>query len=272
MTYAGNLRAAMRRCIFLMVSWALLQSCSVYHFYSPQPLNRPGLYTFPAAMRGVWVAEIGSPGEMIEIREKYALYTWTETGSVVRGAWPKLDKEGALRYLPGPFLPLCTVHYDSSGMPRDTVSNFIFRDQLIFEVLDDGRLGNGYPYRNRGDTVEILKSDSLVIDMGRNAFLRRLGENTYAFNIRETIFGEKEGWWQVLLIEGTSDTTMNICTGNPKLAQQPGMFFETVRGWAEQYYFKLGWSAKDMLMLLKAGGFEITSSLVKKTAPQNAET
>jgi hypothetical protein len=99
----------------------------------------------------------------------------THEEKIVTGAWPKL-KNGKEFIYPNAYPKyniLKTIKYDSLKQAIDTVDNFIFNKDKIHEKDSDLFLYTGYRYYKDKDTIVVLKSDTVCIDLGQNAFLRK---------------------------------------------------------------------------------------------------
>lgn len=143
----------------------------------------------------------------------------------------------------------------------NTADNYVLRNDDIYE-LDDGFLGKGYPFLLSGDYITVTKKDTICIELGHNAFLRKLDANLYVFNIRKLILGEDNYWWRVMILEKKRNQSFKIWECTSKSGNLPSMFYSKGSK-SNIFYFDSKWTAEEMLGLMKEGYFEITSVVTK---------
>ena len=277
-----------------------LFSCDNFYFTVPQPVDKDNIYEFPAEYRGYWISVGNSSGagadlfpgaqyeglrmrdvafsnnttatywqndssdELFLVEKKYALYIVASERMVLKGAWPRLDGKGGFLY-PGDLATQKKITYDTLRRPVDTVDNYIVSGEYIYEVQVDGFLSRSYPYRSNGDTMIVLTKDTICIDLGQNAFLRKLSDHLYALNMRTRILGTESDWWQVRLVQRTSDNHLKMWTCNSAVASLPSMFYHagTGKDHGDSYYLDSKWTSEQMLKLISEGYFEIYGDLIK---------
>jgi hypothetical protein len=135
-------------------------------------------------------------------------------------------------------------------------------------MTDERFLEKGHPFVLENDTLVLLKYDTICVDLGQNAFLRKLNESFYVLNIRNTILGEENVWWRLIVLETNNENNMNIWECTSKTAELPSMFYsESIK--RDIFYFDSKWSAKEMLGLIRKGYFSVTSAIIKNKEQTN---
>ena len=287
--------------VMIIISF-LFTSCDSYNFSGPQPYDKEKIYQFPDAFLGRWkekdtvkVSEVNAPvggkggdhfnlnhdqqnkktvGKADEdsafycIYRNYLILVNVEKEQILTGAWPKLNNKNELVYPAQGFGRLYEIQYDSLNRPVDTVSKYIISGNKIYKKESDHFLLRGYDYTREKDTITILKKDSFYIDLGQNAFLRKLTENLYVLNINNRVLGldggggEMNQWWTLYVLEITGDGKINRWQCNNKASELPCMFFDRTSQ-SDQLYFDCRWSTAEMLRLMKEGYFEKNQVLEK---------
>lgn len=198
------------------------------------------------------------------VEKQHAYLITSSEERVLMGDWPKLSQNGGILNPPIFYGSLRSIRYDSLEKRTDTVYNYMLHDQVIYEVGEKGLLEKGYPYITTGDTILFTKSDTLCIDLGENASLRKLNKQFYVLNIRSRILGEEvssfNNWWRIIVLEKKQDGTLQVWIPASTTAKLPCMFYSID---SESYYFDCSWSTEEMLHLLSAGYFTTTDQLRK---------
>lgn len=244
-----------------------IQSCETSHFLVPQPIDQKNIETFPKAFRGQWYVDDEEGAGSYLISKKNVSIIFNDTDKIVNGYWPRKDNNGSNIWPPFSFTGFNSINYDSLKNPIDTVANYFIKDQLIYEMEFPRFLSKGYPFYTIDDSIKLLKKDTICIDLGKNAFLRKLNSRFYMLNIRNRILGESRSeindWWQLSLIETTGRSSFNIWESTEKLKNLPCMFFpkDSVTG---NYFYNCRWTTEDVLSLIKEGYFDVSNSLYKK--------
>jgi len=195
------------------------------------------------------------------IKKNYALFIMHTREKIAIGGWPKIGDNGDLIYPPF-YNSLKKIEYDSLRKPIDTLDKYLFRGDNIYEIGDERFLGKGYHYYFDKDTVVVIKNDTICVDLGQNAFLRRLDKNFYVLNIRNSILGEDNSWWRFMILEIRDENSFNIWECSSKTAKLPCMFYDEASK-LDIFYFDCNWSSPEMLKLLHEGYFEMTSGVVR---------
>lgn len=265
-----------------------LSSCNVYNFSTPLPTDQPDLTEFPKEFNGKWIEDtfqttidmkISSSGQAgyLSRREegidqwKYQVFPHyiqiilREELKIIRGAWPKLDKEGEFTYPYTGSWPNYyeqRIKYDSAKKPVDTIDNYLIRRGKIYELAEHYRLEKGYPFYYEKDSIVVLKNDTIYLDLGQNMKLKKLSDSLYTLNILKTILGsEQDGsWWTVLLLEIKSKgqiTEWEIASSGSEL---PEMIYNRSSK-SEYLYFDAVWNRQDLLRLKQNGYFEPIGTL-----------
>lgn len=235
----------------------LFSSCDVYYFSHPQPADKGDMYEFPAELRGVWQEECDN--EMVMIDARYLSFTNKVSRRVVKGYWPRKIQEDSLQYLPGSYLAEHTIVYDSLNRPVDTINSFVIQKEHIIELKDDKTLGLRYNFKQVKDTLMIDETDTLWLDLGRNAFIRKINDQYFALNILSGTVEESRNWWQLILLEKVNTDTIAIWTGASKLESSPYMFYS----YKNNYYFDCSLSSNTLLKMVKKNEFEVSNHLTR---------
>lgn len=280
--------------IMIIISF-LFTSCDTYNFSAPQPNDKKNIYQFPDVFLGRWKekdsvyrSEVNGPvevkggdqfmltndqqnktplgkadadGRFYHVFRNYLLIVDVEKERILTGAWPKLNNKNELVYPGNGLRYLYEIHYDSLNRPVDTVRNYIFSGNKIYEKESEGILLTGNDFTREKDTITVVIKDSTFYDLGQNAFLRKLTENLYVFNINNTILGINEGriersrWWSPVVLELAGKNKIIRWQCNEKASELPCMFFAR-NSKSDQFYFDCSWSTAEILRLMKEGYFE----------------
>lgn len=173
-----------------------------------------------------------------------------------------MNESGAFVYPPDSYKSFQTIRFDSLQKPIDTIPNYLMDNNNIYEVTEDGKLGKGYQYKLDKDTIILFKNEEVIIDLGRNAFIRKLKNDLYVINIMNSIMGQDNPWWQITIVEKNENGHLNIWDCNGKLKKHPSMFYtpDNSKGYGN-YYFNSKWSTNDILHLMDEGYFEVSNKL-----------
>jgi len=277
-----------------------LFSCDFYNFSQPQPYDQEKLYRFPDALLGKWTGKDtgttyglditvplngkggyhlnneNAPGNTVlfsqtnegnsfyYINTDYLIVVFSEKNKILTGAWPKLNKNNEFVYQPEGFGRMYAIKYDSLNKPIDTVSNYIISGDRIFEKDQDRFLERGYAYTRVKDTITVIKIDSNYIDLGQNAFLRKLTDSLYVFNINNAILSLENGvyWWRLIIFEIAGDGLLNQWECSAKTGELPCMFYDRPSKY-DQFYFDCRWSTAEMLRLFREGYFKKEDVLIR---------
>lgn len=198
------------------------------------------------------------------VEKEHACLVTTSEERVLMGDWPRLSQNNGILNPPIFYGSVRSIRYDSLKRKTDTVYNYMLHDNYIYEVGNKGLLEKGYPYRAVNDTIFFTKRDTLYIDIGENAFLRKLNKQFYVLNIRGRILGEEiasfNNWWRLFVLERKEDGAIQLWVPASKSAQLPCMFYSVN---SESYYFDCSWTTDEMLRLMQNGYFTATDKLIK---------
>ena len=158
------------------------------------------------------------------IEKNYALVIFHCKEKIAMAAWPKLNDKGNLFFEPTDHA-FKKIQYDSLLNPIDSVSNYVIRENKIYEISEERFLEKGYPFFYENDTIVVLKYDTISIDLGQNAFLRKLNDSFYVLNIRNTILGEESSWWRLIILQQHQDRSIGLWECDSKSGELPSMFF-----------------------------------------------
>lgn len=274
----------------LVLLCSLLASCSVYNFSNPQPDGLPDLTEFPSLLLGTWyqdsfttsfemdipIQEQGGylaptdPEEKTEyvIQKKYFSIISSNQTRVVKGAWPKTGGNNTYIYpgeSTGNYEFMQTINYDSLHRVLDTTDNYIILQKKIYNKTQEGFLGKGYHYFEDHDTLVIIRNDTLHVDLGRNAFLRKLSDSLYTLNILKYVLGSEEdqNWWMVILLELNTKGQLMQWEISGKSTALSCMIYQ--RNSKNDYlYFDCNWTAAELLQMKKEGYWEPVGNFTKK--------
>lgn len=292
-----NLHAAAWLLLPAVVVSMLLASCDAYNFSRPQPADRENIYVFPDEMLGKWKEDTFTTGIDFSVPlnnnngDKYIDHTQPgreqndeEAGAyiitkhyvslifnsgekIVKGAWPQLTNGNEFRYpdrYNSYYKVMQTISYDSLKHPVDTTDNYIVYRHKIYEKTQDRLLEKGYSYYSNGDTIVVLKKDTLTIDLGQNAFLRKLDDSLYVLNIKKGVLSDEmdPAWWRVILLQKTADDKIVQWEPFSKTGQLGCMFYERPSK-SYYFYFDCQWSAAELLRLKAEGYFTNGATLMR---------
>ncbi|MBL7707507.1 MAG: hypothetical protein JNJ86_00475 [Chitinophagaceae bacterium] len=227
-----------------------------------------GIEAGPSPDPGNYISRVSKPqtedSQYYFVEKEHAYLITTSEEKVLMGDWPRLSQNGGMLNPPIFYGSVRSIRYDSLQKRTDTVYNYMLHDNFIYEVGDKGLLEKGYPYLTAGDTILFTKRDTLCIDMGQNAFLRKLNKQFYVLNIRSRILGEEissfNNWWRIFVLEKREDGSIQLWIPASKAAKLPCMFYSVD---AESYYFDCSWTTDEMVRLLNEGYFVVTDKLSK---------
>lgn len=244
----------------------IFSSCDSYNFSAPQPVDKANIFEFPKELKGKWSAKEENDGGFYYFNKKYVLLVFNDTDKAVKGAWPKIDAAGKMISVPGSYNSIETITYDNFKKPVDTAINYLFRSGYVYEIADRKFLKKAYPFVLDKDTVVIVKTDTICIDLGQNAFLRQLNRNTYVLNIRNSILGEDasdySNWWRLIILERKSDQAYNLWECTSKTENLPCRFFAGISK-SNIFYFDCQWTSAEILQMMKEGYFEVSSEIIR---------
>jgi hypothetical protein len=121
---------------------------------------------------------------------------------------------------------------------------------MIFEI-NEGRLGKGYQYDSSGKYIVIRAADTTMIDLGRNAFLRKLNKKLWVLNINGLALADEAPWWTIMILEKTGRSKLRVWDCDTSLKTHHTMFYHS----GSAYYFDAKWSAAEMMTLFHDGYF-----------------
>lgn len=291
-------RQILRTSLFVVVPFFLsiiLLSCNYYNFSQPQPVDKGNIYEFPPLFRGIWVEKpitnelTVDPGNSFHnfrkgpfnqslaekssiedelnatdsawyhIEKDFALFIVHDKERIVAGASILADEEALSRFR----VPNSSknIQYSFSFNTTDTI-DYLIRGNKIYELTGEQWLEKGYSFLLENDTIVVLRYDTICVDLGQNAFLRKLNETFYILNIRNSILGEENTWWRLIVLEKNNDSGLNLWECNSKCEKLPSMFYSRSSN-SDAFYFDSQWSTAEMLDLVRKGYFSVHSTLIK---------
>ena len=265
-------RSILRVINFVLVGAAsvLFCSCSTFLFSRPQPVDAVNIYEFPTKFRGSWIEK----SDTITIGNDYFRMTnYQEPTKIVNGIY--VNPADAMAIQKGDtaalrkrnkaskyFQSLQSVSYNSLGNPIDTVTNYIIKGNRIYEI-GPGGLWQGFPFVLKDDTIYTRKLVPTQFELGRNAFLREVTKDQYIVNISGGIIQDRthDGWWQLYLLERTSDGKIYVRGIDRKKLGVAEMIYSK----EDCYYFDNRWTKGDLRKLIQEGIFERGDPLENKS-------
>lgn len=256
--------------ISLIAPLFLFSSCDSFNFSHPQPYDKENIYQFPDEFLGKWretdttsndgEKEITEPSEdssYYYIDRNYVLFVIYEKKKVLAGEWPKLNDKNEWVYPPEGFGRLNEIRYDSLNNPVDTTGKYVFSNNKIYEIGGNRFLYPGHNYTRIKDTITILETDSVYVDLGQNAFLRKLSDSLYVLNINNSTLSieELDNWWRLIILEMKADGKLWQWECNGKTGELTCMFYDRPSK-SDIFYFDCQWSSKEILRLMREGYFD----------------
>jgi hypothetical protein len=229
-------------------------SCDTYNFSHPQPVDKENIVQFPQEFCGNWIDD---DSEQILINRNFIGMVINGQMNIVKGIWPKLNKDGKYNYLTPPYKSFSSIRFDSLEHPVDTLPNYVINNGHIYEFNEQGMPEQGYHFNTVADTIIVSKKDTFIIDLGHNAFLRSIDDEFWVMNVRNQVLAQENRWWQLFILEKKEKDKINIWYCSQGLTKSSSMFFNK----RNNYYFNSSWTAADVIRLIKEGGFEMCNQL-----------
>jgi hypothetical protein len=235
---------------------AIIAACNTNNFSEPQPANSTNLFEFPAMFHGKWADKdynvVETDGkhitfvDILDIRVPLdsTVYVQDKVINKTTGAVSK---------------HISTISYDTAGKPSDTTLEYVIREPFIYKVGSDNLLQTGYRFKQSKDTLVIFKNERQGIDLGNNAFLRKVTDSLYALNLSNRILIRDNYFWQVLLVQKTARDEINFYVPSDRMNSLSCMFYQ----YGDNLFYDCKWSGEEILRLIKDGYFEKTSTLTR---------
>jgi len=248
----------------------LLTGCDSYYFARPQPADRKDQHNFPRAMQGRWIDVSDneeSESDVILTDSLQTIYKidrqriWTFEASSVTLLDRTLTLKTAEQERTGEGILLPSIReqrYDSGSGRMDTIDNFILHGDRIHPVEDD-RLGMGYPFRRRGDTIFFVRRDTTIMELGHHLKLRKASRDLFVLNFRNGVSKEASGWWEVLLVRPSQDG-MDLFGPGKQLNGHPAIFHER----SGNHYLDLDIRADELEGMIRDSVFVQGMKLVRE--------
>jgi hypothetical protein len=222
-----------------------LYCCTTYNFSQPQPVDRKNIYTFPKKFRGIWGSEI-TPKDSASAESEKETYSFVLNKHYLRFAQTR--EENIL------LKNLKEIIYDSLQKKMDTITHYLLHDGYIYRVDASGLLDEPHAYHLENDTITIFENDTIYVDLGKNAFLRKLNKNFYVLNMRNFL----------VILEKEHKGTLTYLECGDKSPTLPSMFYAKHSENGGSYYFNSRWTSAEMLQLIHQGYFDTSETLVKQ--------
>ena len=249
----------------LFISSLSYWSCDTYNFSQPQPAGVQNLQEFPPELLGAWQEKKDKGSDAYIIQKRFLLLVSVSTQTVIKGIWPKLTQDGKIEY-PTTGTCFAKIRFDSLMQPLDTIPNFLIRGAFIYEIGEDKSLSRGYPYTTFLDTITISMNDTLAIDLGQNAMLRRVNKNLYVVSLRNRILeldnSSSADWWQIRLVRVISPQMVEVSSFSLNSKRLP-CIFQVGDTTSTDYYGDCNWSKKEMLEMVDIGYFGDKDTLIR---------
>jgi hypothetical protein len=229
--------------VLCIVSLTVLTSCDTYHFSSPQPIDAVNLNQFPKEARGIWVDE--QDHDTVVIGKKVVAFHSYEKQIILKpfGKW-----EGIMDRPTG-YYSFKSVKYDTTLKMLDTVSNYIIKDNLIYEIKNG--LQRGCPFTVKKDTIYCVCKNKFILELGEKFFLREITKGQYIVNVHESLVIRPESeWWQILLMEIGTDKVKTYFP-NSKIRTEGELIYRS----NDEYFFSTQWSRAGIQQKIKEGLF-----------------
>ena len=248
-----------RKFRWLLLSCIVIISgaCSTNNFSEPQPIKEENIYQLPEMFRGYWSDR---EFDLIFADDEHIQFIDIEEQKVL------LDSSLIITEKANAFNPNVTyrqinkVSYDSAGVAYDTSIAYIIRDPFIYKITPDDQLQVGYKYKLDKDTLRIFKKEIQGIDLGNNAFLRRVSDSLYVLNISNKILIRDNFWWQVTVVEKTAKDEINYYIPSDKMPSLNCMFYK----YTDNFYYDCKWDAAGIKQMIREGYFEKTNVLKRR--------
>lgn len=247
-------------CKWMMIAFIIniIAACNTNNFSEPQPAAGKNLYEFPSMFIGKWADKnynvVETDGRHITFIDILDIKVPLDSASFIvdnlrNKTTGAISKEVRL------------INYDTSGKATDTSLQYVIRDPYIYKVGADKLLQTGYKYRQLKDTIIIYKNERQGIDLGNNAFLRKVTDSLFVLNISNRILIKDNYFWQVLLVQKTAHDEINFYVPSDKMKCVKCMFYE----YNDNLFYDCKWKPSDVVRLMKDGFFEKTSTLKRSS-------
>ncbi len=237
---------------------SILTSCEGNHFANPLPVDSKDIYEVPTALRGTLI-DYKDGSETFVLDKNSITFPAKETTKIINGIWfhPRDTMSLAdtaawkkVNDLPE-YISRYSLKYDSTKKTTDTTENYILKGNKIYKILSDG-IDHGNFYTLTGDTIYMTHEPRKII-LGTGAFLRKVTDDLYIINIRESELGIGTiHWWQIRLLKKSKDGTIIFYDWSDEIEKDSSLIYSK----SDHNYFDSQWTKKDILKLINEGFFE----------------
>lgn len=196
-------------------------SCERVYISTPQPVDSKNIYSFPEKYRGVWAGEENT----VMIIEK-----------------------DIFRY----------IQKNDTKVPKHEIdsSSYILKDHHIYVIDKEEReLSKGFPYKIINDTVVFQEQEVYEIELGNNAFLKKVKKN-HILNTKQ-----ENQWWELILLNKDTNGNIIVCLLDIKDLNK-FTNYEHIHSFKPEYdrydYIEANWTKKELLEMLDQGMFSDT--------------
>jgi hypothetical protein len=248
--------SSLARILISLCLAVFLYCCTTYNFSQPQPVDRKNIYTFPKKFRGVWGSEI-TPKDSANAELEKGTYSFVLNKHYLR--FTQTREENIL------LKNLKEIIYDSLQKKMDTITHYVLHEGYIYSVDASGLLDEPHAYHLENDTITIFENDTIYVDLGKNAFLRKLNKNFYVLNMRNFLIDQGSMGWYLVILEKEHKGILAYLECGDKSTTLPSMFYaKHSENGGGSYYFNSKWTSVEMLQLIHQGYFDTSETLVKQ--------
>lgn len=143
-----------------------------------------------------------------------------------------------------------TVEYNAATDEVDTTYYYKTFGSLLFTV--DPKipfLVNHWLYTRIEDTLRVIRTDTLTLDLGRNAFFRKVKRHIFILNYHTTLKDDEGNWWHPILFRWDKKG-IELLNMLPENSDSLNLHFYN---YSDSYYYNLQWTAKQIDSLIRKG-------------------
>lgn len=232
----------------------LATGCTLDSFQNPLPVDVPNSYIFPPVFKGYWLND--EDRQKILIADRYFRWSTMDTIKIIRGVWPKTGTNGLPIEPPSQYIAEKYQHYDSLTKKMDTSTSYYITPEHVFELAKPKLLSKGYAFNRIQDSLTVFRADTGYMDMGKNFFIKDLGQGWYALNINTVLLGVESHYWQVALLKVVDANKFEYWKPAEKMLTRPELVYYYEEKYESYGYYDCQWTKKQLLQLLKKGYFD----------------
>jgi len=227
------MRSSFNLVILILAAACSIPACRVDYFLHPLPVDSRNRTCAPPSLRGKYLMDVDSDQDTILILRNSLVY---------------MRPQDTINYR----IPY-TLNYDSVRNQYDTSFRFkIFGDLLYTVDPQAPLLLEHWPYTRIEDTFQVIRNDSVIIDLGRNSFFRKVKRHTYILNYHTRLADDEGNWWHPILFRWNKKG-IELFTMLPEDADSLKLHFYNH---SSSYYYNLQWTAKQIDSMMKKGALK----------------